>query len=235
MTTPYALGRIVDHDERSRDFPAMVAATKPVSVLWDHHAPVLDQGDLGACTGFALTQWLNTDYVRRRTVSQHIATGEAVTSTDHLRAPYGADVARKLYSQATRLDRVPGYWPPTDTGSSGLAVCKAGVRQGFLIGYRHAFGFQSMLMALQHSPVIVGTEWAQDMFTPDRKGIIQPYGDVVGGHEYLVIGCDMENRLVTILNSWSDTWGLHGRASIPFDSFEDLLSRHGDVTVPVIA
>lgn len=224
MTTPrttYGLGRVVEHDPRSREFPAMVAAVRPKTVLWPHTAPVLDQGTLGSCTGNALTQWLNTDYARSR---------DGITE----RIPLEEATALRLYSEATRLDAYPGQWPPDDTGSSGLAVCKAGVRSAYLRGYRHAFGFDSLLMALQHSPVIVGTEWTAAMFTPDRDGTIRPTGEVVGGHEYLILGCDMERSCFTILNSWGANWGLNGRARISFDWFRGLLAHQGDCTVPVL-
>lgn len=218
MTTPlpYALGRHVEHDERSRAFPAMVAAVKPKTVLWNISVPALDQGQLGSCTGNALAQWLNTDYAAMR---------KPRTETD----------AVAFYSLATRLDSFPGHYPPTDTGSSGLAVCKAGVRLGLLSGYRHAFGFQAMLMALQHSPVIVGTTWTRDMFTPDRRhGVIRNTGEIVGGHEYLVLGADVERGMIHIRNSWGPSWGIRGDALIPFSSFMLLLADQGDVTVPVL-
>jgi hypothetical protein len=217
----YGLGRLVEHDPRSRDFPAMVAAAKPKTVIWEHHATVLDQGSLGSCTGNALTQWLNTDYARGY-------------EFDGLRAPLSEDTAIKLYSTATKMDAFPGTWPPEDTGSSGLAVCKAGVFRGLLTGYRHVFSFTAMLMALQHSPVIVGTRWTEGMYRPDRDNIIRPTGEVVGGHEYLILGADIEHQQIIMLNSWSAAWGIDGRARIPFDSFRGLLSASGDVTVPVL-
>src|SRR6478609_3573621 len=124
MTEPrtYALGRHVDHDERSRNFAAMVPAVKPKTVLWEHTAPVLDQGALGSCTGNALAQWLNTDYARGY-------------QFDGMRAPLSEAAAVELYSAATRADNVPGHYPPVDTGSSGLAVCRAAVRAKYLRAY----------------------------------------------------------------------------------------------------
>lgn len=53
-----ALGRVVDHDERSRLYQARLATTQR-SVLWGHHAPVLDQGELGSCTGNAFEMLLS--------------------------------------------------------------------------------------------------------------------------------------------------------------------------------
>lgn len=217
----YALGRVVEHDPRSRSFSfAPAATTKPGTVLWDHHGPVLDQGDLGSCTGNALAQWSNTAFAQQNP-----------------KGPDGfltEDDAVDLYSRATHLDGIKGVYPPDDTGSSGLAVCKAGERRGLLSGYQHAFGMDHLLLTLQHTPVIVGTEWTEGMFNPSSDGVIRPTGEVAGGHEYLILGCDVQSEMITMLNSWSDDWGIKGRAMISFADFAELLANQGDVSVPVI-
>lgn len=214
----YSLGRLVEHDERSRAHEFASTATAPKTVLWGHSAPVLDQGQVGSCTGNALAQFLNTDF------AQGLRKG-ILTEADAL----------KIYSLGTTLDTIPGSYPPDDTGSSGLAVCKAGVQLGYLTSYQHVFGFNALLLALQHTPVIVGTEWLKNMFTPNQTtDVIRATGAVEGGHEYLILGCDVENQFITMLNSWSSTWGVNGRAKISFKDFQKLLAAQGDVTVPVI-
>ncbi|WP_161552075.1 hypothetical protein [Mycobacterium xenopi] len=143
--------------------------------------------------------------------------------------------ALELYKLATRLDNVPGTYPPDDTGSSGLAVCKAGKQLGYLSSYRHAFGFDHFCAALQIQPVIVGTDWTADMFDPDSKGFVKPTGQVEGGHEYLALGIDYTAEVLTFLNSWSDGWGDKGRFYMTFADFEKLLAAQGDVCAPVAA
>ena len=212
------LGRVVEHDDRSRRFavkPAPVLRT----VLWRHNAPVLDQGDLGACTGFALAQLLNTQAFAK----SRGAAGAYLSEANAL----------SLYEMATVLDDIPGAYPPIDTGSSGLAVCKAGVAQGYLASYRHAFGFEQFLSAIQRGPVIVGTDWFTGMEETGADFFIRPEGELVGGHEYLVLGANLHGEYVTILNSWSAGWGSGGRARISFADFKTLLAREGDVTVPI--
>lgn len=215
----FGLGRHVEHDERSRGFSFMATPKKPATVLWDHVVPVLDQGNLGSCTGNALAQWLNVTSNRAKRPGKPVLDEKG---------------AVQLYSVATQVDGIPGHYPPEDTGSSGLAVCKAGKRLGFLTSYRHAFSFSSFQSAMQSSPVIVGSAWHEGMFTPDANGFLSLTGAVAGGHEYLVLGMDTVNQHVTILNSWSDSWGQHGRAHIRFDDFRALLADQGDVTVPII-
>lgn len=54
----YSLGRIVQHDPRSLAF---VAATAPLKTVTHRlSGQVLDQGNLGSCTGNAMAQALNT-------------------------------------------------------------------------------------------------------------------------------------------------------------------------------
>ena len=121
MTHP--LGRVVEHDERSRDYPAMsVVPAAILPIRWAHYGTVLDQGDIGACTGFAMAQCLNSGRLHEG------------------HRQLGADDALALYSSATRLDSVPGHYPPDDTGSSGLAVAKAAKAAGYIRSYTHAFG-----------------------------------------------------------------------------------------------
>jgi hypothetical protein len=210
-----ALGRVAQFDERSRGFAAP-AALPPRTVLWSHTGPVLDQGAIGACTGFATAQACNT----RPT---HKPRGRLLTDVD----------GRKLYSRATELDPWPGVWPPTDTGSSGLAACKAAVEGGHITRYEWAFGFDHLLSALQSGPVMVGTNWYDSMFRVNAGGYVTIGGDVVGGHEYLILGCAMRSGYLTALNSWGPGWALKGRFRIPFDVMRRLLAEQGDAVQPI--
>lgn len=208
------LGRLIEHDPRSRMFAAARAATEQ-SVLHGHSAPVLDQGDTNSCTGHALAQCLNTDFF-------------ASARQNFL----GSRNAFDFYSLATRLDPWPGSYPPEDTGSSGLAVAKAGVRRGYLRSYAHAFGFRGFCRVLQTQPVLIGTSWYSGMNTPDRNGFVVPVGEYEGGHAYLGLGIDYSRKVLTFLNSWGAGWGKSGRFYMTFDVFRGLLEDRGDVVVP---
>lgn len=211
--TPFPLGRIVEHDPRSLNFPAEVAA-KVSSKSWLHHGPVLNQGPLGSCTGNAMAQCLNTTpfYVSRL---------------------YNQTDAVKLYSRATVLDGFPGSYPPTDTGSSGLAVAKAALEYKWIKSYKHAFGLDMVLGALMLSPMIVGTNWYDGMFRPNSSGFVSISGGKAGGHEYLLTGVNIASKTVTFLNSWGNGWGLGGVFHMTYDTFATLLSQQGDATVSV--
>ena len=208
-------GRLVQHDPRSREFAAAGPVTKR-SVVWGHHAPVLDQGNLGSCTGNATAQLINTDpFIKSRTHG-YLTEQDAVA----------------IYSLGTKLDGMQGTYPPDDTGSSGLGVAKAGVKLGYFTAYKHAFGFDHFTAVLQTQPVIVGTNWYSAMMNPDSHGFVYPKGQVEGGHEYLALGVNYEQQFVTFLNSWGDGWSKQGRFFMSFASVKQLLAEQGDVTVP---
>ncbi len=114
------LGRHVEHDARSRNFPAAVAPISDVKHV--RHGKPFDQGDLGSCTGNAMAGALMTAPYYK--ASRTLVEANAV----------------QLYEQATHFDRMQGTYPPDDTGSTGLAVAKAAKRDGYITAYSHAFG-----------------------------------------------------------------------------------------------
>ncbi len=62
---PYRLGRSVNHDERSKAYPAALAPTYK-AVWWPHYGPVINQGQIGSCTGNALVDCLMTGPLYRQ-------------------------------------------------------------------------------------------------------------------------------------------------------------------------
>lgn len=208
------LGRVVQHDPRSLSYAAP-ADTLVGSVLWKHYGPVLDQGRVGSCTGNATAQALNSQTL-------HVPRSKYMTE----------DAALKIYSRATELDGFAGTYPPDDTGSSGLAACKAAAEMGLVSRYEHAFGIDHMAAALQVGPVMLGTNWYESMFNPDDQGRVRVDGAVAGGHEYLCLGVNMRGRYFTCLNSWSSSWGRSGRFRISWADMDRLLREDGDVIQP---
>jgi len=210
-----ALGRLLDHDPRSLDWPAERAA-QVKSVHWERRSPVLDQGRIGACVGFSAADWLATDNAARKG-----------------RGDITNDLGLKVYSVATHLDRFKGVWQPDDTGTAGLYGAKALVKLGLTAGkYRHAFGLQHTLEALQAGPVMLGIAWKTGCDTPARDGLIRWTGEVRGGHEVLIDAVDLENERAWICNHWTATWAKGGRACLPLADLEAALKDRGDVTVP---
>lgn len=211
-----ALGRHEEHDPKSLTFAAAKAVALK-DVMWVYHGQVLDQGQIGSCTGNAAVEVIMTG-----------------PYFDHLKKVFVESDALSVYEQATRLDTIPGHYLPNDTGSSGLGVMKALVKRGLIRGYQHAFGLDHALGALMLGPVITGVPWYEGMFNPDANGTVHLTGAIAGGHEFLVLGYDLANKRVRCLNSWSAGWGDKGYFWIGQDDWGKLLSQQGDVSVPVI-
>ena len=70
------------------------------------------------------------------------------------------------------------------------------------------------------------------MDTPDATGLVRATGQVRGGHEYCLVGCDVASKTIRAANSWGSGWGASGYFSISWEDFASLLSRQGDATVP---
>lgn len=221
------LGRHVRHDPRSLAYryPARSTGTL-TSVRHTRQIPVLDQGDLGSCTGNAAEGALGTspfwDAIPTTVLGR--PTGNAQVDEDQ---------AIALYSAATALDSYAGGYPPTDTGSDGLAVAKAATAAGLISGYQHATSLDAALAALAAQPVIAGINWYDSFDSPAASGLITIAKRAVvrGGHEVVLDELDVTRRRVWFTNSWSSQWGLLGRACLSWDDFGRLLSEQGDVTV----
>ena len=217
METPFALGRKIEHDPRSRRFAFAAPSVPIVAKTWRRYGAVLDQGQLGSCTGNAMAHALNS-------------------KPNH---PVGRSTLRQLqavaiYSLGTELDEFDGVYPPEDTGSSGLGVAKAAQKLGYIRSYQHAFGFDHVIASLMAGPVLIGTWWHDGMFYPDINGFVRPTGTRVGGHEYLLVGIEPAKQTLLFQNSWSKYWGLGGRFKMTFDDFRTLLAADGDALIPII-
>lgn len=208
----HSLGRVVEHDPRSLAYSAE-RSPQLVTTLHQRIAPILDQGQLGSCTGNAMAGLLGT-----QPFAGILPVNEAL--------------AVRLYEAATRLDNVPGHYPPDDTGSSGLAVAKAAQRLGLIKSYRHAFGLAHALGALVIAPVIIGINWYDSFDAPGAGGLIaiSPNAQVRGGHEVELIGLDVTAGTVRGCNSWGTAWGDQGQFTMTWRTFDQLLHEHGDVT-----
>lgn len=222
---PYRLGRSVNHDERSRAFPFRAPVGQELhSVRWHRAVPIFDQGNLGSCTGNAAAGWLATANSLRPGLTND-AHRDGGTRIDE-------QYAIGIYCRATVIDPFDGEYPPTDSGSDGLSVTKVIQERGFVDSYRHAFDVDSALAALMEGPVLVGTIWRRGMFDPDARGLVQPVGDIVGGHEYLLVGYDSDRTEVLFANSWGTGWGDQGHGRMTVDTLRELLAEDGDATVP---
>lgn len=218
------LGRHVVHDSRSLNYQvrAVPDPRRLASVRHEVHIPILDQGDLGSCTGNA--------------GAAAMASGgfwpavQAVMPTDALQAERWA-VA--LYSDATKIDPWPEQYEPEDTGSDGLSIAKVLKNRGVISGYKHATSRDAALTALAEGVVMIGSDWLEGMYDVTADGHMSVKGNPLGGHEYALDELDVARQRVWMRNSWSEGWGLKGRAWMSWDEFDSLLDQNGDCTVLV--
>lgn len=191
---------------------------------WERVLTVLDQGHLGSCTGNAGTGALGTqpfyDAVGR----------EVLPSTAD--AADAEKFAVQLYSDATLVDGIKGNYPPEDTGSSGLAICKVLKTRGTIGGYRWARSAYGFLRLLQSGPVLQGMPWYNAFFEPDPQGFIDAdplwqSSGMAGGHEVEAVGVELDSgdafdSVITYVNSWGTGWGDAGRFRMRLRTYEQL-------------
>jgi hypothetical protein len=214
------LGRLVVHDSRSRGFarPGVVDRS-----TWHTHSiriydPVPNPNQtIGSCTACAKCMQLNA--VGNRKAGRVLNLGYATSV---------------LYPLSTRLDPFPGEYPPTDTGSSGLASAKAAKQLGIGGDYFWLFDVNAVVQAVIDGDVVsVGTVWTDGMFDLDGRGFIAPTGNIAGGHQYAIRGYHADLDAL-VGRCW---WGpvrqgeVHRDFYIRRDDLGDLLSADGDAHV----
>jgi hypothetical protein len=224
------LGRNMWLDARSlehmieNDVAAMSGGIK--NQMWDRKIAILDQGQVGSCTGNAGTGALGTE--------PFYSKGGQAVLPDPKDAKALEKFAVQLYTDATIVDGYPGQYPEQDTGSSGLAICKVLKTRKTITGYRFARTAYGLLQMLQAGPVLQGMPWYNAFFEPKDKAFID--GDKnwlasgkAGGHEVEAIGVELDthdafNSVITYANSWATTWGDGGYFRMRLRTYEQLQS-----------
>lgn len=203
--TKYRLGRRYAPDERDRDYaikPCHLCET-PVSRYW-HSPGALDQGDTPECIGYAGYQYLVAGPVCNR-------------------PPFSPT---QLYKIAQRNDEWEG---DNYEGTSVRGLFKSLRSLGYVFGYRWAWDVDVMMAhVLTVGPVVVGSSWYEAMLYPSQDGVIEPFGEELGGHAYIVVGGNRRTRMCRIVNSWGMEWGQCGRAWISFEHMQKLLDNFGE-------
>lgn len=231
----YGLGRLVSHDVNDERYLMRAAMPRggtaaPIDTLsdktWDMRAPALDQGSTGTCTGHAATTFYLCAPMRH---------------AKPLVSPF------QLYREGVLLDE----WTDNDGeatladgqlqfGSSGRAMMKALEARGVIEEYRWGYTLDDVVRWVHdRGPVMIGSDWLEDMFNPTAEGFVKATGAVAGGHEYCVRGVHPKRAIARVVNSWGVRWnhaakppkGLHlrgGEFLIAFEDLHKLLREGGD-------
>lgn len=210
----------------------------PESIDNRNHVPlILDQGQEGACTGFALAAVINYLIANQKTrlPGEHGINGVS---------------PRMLYEMARRYDEWPGE---RYEGSSARGAMKGWVTHGVAArslwpdevkGMRHFnkqiasaaneypggayFRIQTQQLrdvhaalaetGIVYATVMVHKGW-NDVHSR-RSGqlpVIEMFDDIEGGHAIALVGYNEDGFILQ--NSWGSSWGLNGFALMTYDDF----------------
>jgi papain like protease len=197
--------------------PTPPAPPQPAGVvLWTNPNPVLDQGNFGTCVGNGWANWGNTEPV-----------------VDH----YDETVARAIYYEATVIDGQPDNPDAPGGGQQGSTVrsgAKAMQNRGRLGTYAFASSVDDAVAWIKtKGPIVMGTDWTSDMFTPDPTGRIHPTGAVMGGHCYVGNGYDPTLNDILFEQSWGTSWGVNGTFRMSIPEFITLFDNQGEACASV--
>lgn len=170
----------------------------------------LDQGDTGHCVGFGWAQWGNSQPIEDN---------------------FTNDDGHAIYYECKVIDGEPRQ----ENGSYVRSGAKAMQDRKRDEIYAFASTIQEIRDWVQAAkgPVVVGTDWYNDMFDPDREGYVTPTGGNAGGHCFLLIG-DLESEGAFLFqNSWGANWGLNGYFKMKYEDFDKLLQADGEACVTV--
>lgn len=177
----------------------------------------LNQGQDGACVGFAHTQ------------------AACTAPKDKAQKDLTFIDATNLYHQAQMLDDIPGQEPEVQ-GSTTLAGAKAAVQAGYYTSYLWARNLTDIQLACSYmGPVVIGISWYDSMFHVINDTIsISPEAQVAGGHDTLLNGVDVEGKRFRLHNSWGPEWGDDGEVWISFTDIDRLINEpDSDACVPL--
>jgi hypothetical protein len=210
------LGRRRVYD--SRDEQHLIRSILPeklpeiTSKYWSDRGYWGDQGNTSMCTGYAMAHWLENSPITHKSPPP-------VLKPDY------------IYHEAQKIDE----WPGEDyEGTSVRACAKVLQREGYISSYKWAFDLQTTIDAvLMKGPVVIGSTWYENMFSPDASGVIHVGGSVAGGHAYLINGVNTKTKYFRIKQSWGRSWGNKGHAYISFYDLETLILDAGEVMLGV--
>jgi len=230
------LDLVFHKDPRSRNFAAVDRLTSTQETPRFRSYSVnrwLDQGQEGACVGFAFAHELCSTPLRIR----------KWRSIDY-------DYAWDIYHQAQHRDPWPGCNLGRNCtiqasaeryeGTSMLAGVKIVKDRGYIDEYRWAFGEEDLALAISHlGPAVIGVNWYEGMFSTNRHNYIEPSGRWMGGHAIVVNSVnprfsDPDLQYYRLWNSWGPKWGRNGWCFISRKDMARLLSEDGEAVVPLI-
>jgi len=197
-------------DERDWDLGDFITPTFRVAreAKLDFPCVPLDQENTSHCVGFSMAHF-----------GINLPTWTAYSKQD----------AHQLYYKCKEVDGDPG----AENGTTIRSAARVLQDIGAIDNYAFARDINSIRWwLLNKGPLIVGTMWTEGMMTPDKQGLLDIHGFVLGGHAYLINEW-RKDGLLGIKNSWGPRWGENGKAYITVDDFEKLFLYGGEALAAV--
>ena len=189
-------------------YGASMFTTEKTEMAWDFPTISLDQDNLPHCVGFSLAHFginspINTMYTKQD----------------------GHD----FYYKCKFIDQRPYV----EEGTYIRSGAKVLMNEKRIDAYAFARNLHDIKWwLLNRGPLIMGTIWTVEMYTPDKDNIVRIGGEVMGGHAYLINEWRSDNY-IGIQNSWGEYWGDKGKAYISAEHLERLFSYQGEAMTAI--
>jgi hypothetical protein len=225
--TQRRFGRLYASDPADLNYPLEArtrsmrgAAARRQSQAW-RKGPTLDQKQTSRCTQYGTCGALGAaPYMHAH---DPLALGQV---------PLDGYADQYAWSQAH--DEFEGDESSGVYGSSGRAAMDYLRKRGVISAYywaRNVIEADEYISRAGGSPLVAGSDWIASMDKPNATGVISDLsGDVVGGHEYVVLWHAKKQKLWKCQNSWGENWGVNGVFYLPDELFEYLIwQANGDL------
>ena len=216
LILPEVLGRVYVPDARDNNhlistvFPKQT--TKITSKYWDANMWWGNQGSTPQCVGYAWSHWIADGPIT------HSGVQPPVNPTT-------------IYKEAQKVDEWVGE---NYAGTSVRGGAKYLKTSGKISSYLWAFDIKTLINTILNvGPVVVGTNWYNGMFYPDKTGLIRITGRLAGGHAYVINGVDTRTQRFRIKNSWGKAWGQSGHAYISYTDMTRLIRENGEICLAI--
>lgn len=200
------LDRVYRADRRDKAFAIQAEVPGRQYRVWKP-LRILDQGYTSGCVGYGIAGWLGCKPIVNRI------------------KPDG------IYKYARFIDEWEGEEDEGTSVRAGIKTISSESDFGFGLVGRYEWGWDlSTLIATlaNDGPVVMGLPWMTGMLEPDSNGFVHANGVIEGGHCIYANGVSIQQRWISMPNSWGTGWGRNGVCRITFDDMQELLDIDGE-------